>query len=524
VPFESSGGGGGGLRRRRVLLVNCYFDDLRQAIGRTRKIPQAMGPAYLAGGFSRELCDLRVYNEQYSGPLRDERLLGWPDMLVLTGLTSAFDRMRHMAAYARTKNPAVIVVAGGPGVRALPQYSARFFDYACAGDVEEIRDVIADAFGPPYVAEVMAPRLDLAYWLGAFGHAESSRNCNFRCSFCSLTGEGNGYRRYDLGSIRDQIIAGGKRKVLLFIDNNFYGNNRAFFLERLELLKEMRRAGYFQAWAALVTNDFFLKGENLALARESGCEGLFSGVESFDVECLRNFNKVQNTKMPQVEMIKRCLDAGILFLYGLILDVTTRRIADLRGEIEFVLGTPEIPLPSFLSLPIPLLGTPFFYDCLAKGLLLPDTRLRDLDSTTIALRPLDPIDEVAAFVRDIQALRGYKKRVLSHSLGFYRRYRGSLNARQLATAFANVPLLCSYSAATSSLRRFGMRGADRTHISSTEPLDPLYKPAFAVDARYADHFRPTMVTDGEGQLAEALREDLLRGRESPEVAGLGIVD
>ena len=98
--------------RKRVLIVNCYFDDSRQPIRRTTKIPQAVGPIYLAGAFARELCDVRCYTELASGPLEDEELLSWPDVLVLTGLTNSFDRMRHLTAYARTKNPRVIVVAG----------------------------------------------------------------------------------------------------------------------------------------------------------------------------------------------------------------------------------------------------------------------------------------------------------------------------------------------------------------------------------------------------------------------------
>lgn len=107
-------------RLKRVLIVNCYFDDSRQPLRRTTKIPQAMGPVYLAGAFSPARCDVRVYTELYSGPLEDEDLLSWPDMLVLTGLTNSFDRMLHLTAYARTKNSRVIVVAGGPPVRALP--------------------------------------------------------------------------------------------------------------------------------------------------------------------------------------------------------------------------------------------------------------------------------------------------------------------------------------------------------------------------------------------------------------------
>ena len=133
APVRTSGST---LPRRRVLIVNAYFDDSRQPIHRTNKIPQAVGPIYLAGAFSRELCEVRCYTELASGPLEDEQLLAWPDMLVLTSLTNAFDRLLHLTAYARSKNPKVIVVAGGPAVRALPLLSQRFFDYSCLGDIE----------------------------------------------------------------------------------------------------------------------------------------------------------------------------------------------------------------------------------------------------------------------------------------------------------------------------------------------------------------------------------------------------
>src|SRR5258706_14003895 len=111
----------GAPRRKRILIVNCYFDDdRRKAQPLTRKLPKPMGSVYLAGAFAPEFCEVRVYCEMFSGPLEDPNLLGWPDMLVMTGLTTAFDRMLHLTAYARTLNNSVIVVAGGAaGVGAL---------------------------------------------------------------------------------------------------------------------------------------------------------------------------------------------------------------------------------------------------------------------------------------------------------------------------------------------------------------------------------------------------------------------
>ena len=413
-------------------------------------------------------------------------------------------------AYARTLNPHVVVVAGGPAIRALPRYSALFFDYPCSGDIEQLGEVIVDAFGKSYAAEEPVPRFDLAYWIGRVGEVESSRNCNFRCSFCTLTGEQGKYQAYSLESIRRQILAAGKRDFLFFIDNNFYGNDRSFFLRRVELLRALRRSGQFRHWGALVTNDLFLREENLSLARDSGCTALFSGVESFDSGWLKQMNKLQNSRAPQVETIRGCLEAGIVFLYGLMLDVSTRTVEDLRKELEFITGTSEITLPAYLSLPVPYPGTPFFHECVAKELFLPRISIRDLDSTTQVLQPRDSLGEVARFLDDLRTMRGFRRCILRHSLRFAKRYHRILTPEQMLIAFSGTALLSLYSTVTTRHVWSGIfcGAARRTYIGTTEAPDATYTPAFPVASRYERYFRPTMLTDERGGLTEEVAEDL----------------
>jgi hopanoid C-2 methylase len=499
------------LRKKRVLIVNCYFDELRWPICRSKKIPQAMAPAYLAGAFSKELCDVLLYSELASGPLESEALFGWPDMLVLTGLTTAFDRMLHLTAYVRTKNPRAIIVAGGPPIRALPDFSHHFFDYCCMGDVEQMQEVVRDAFGPDYVAEEMVPRFDLSYWVGQIGYVETTRNCNFRCSFCSLTGEGRKYEKYDLDNIRKQILAAGKKRLLVFLDNNFYGNDQNYFHARLNLIRDLWKQGHFKGWTALVTNDFFLESKNLVLARKSGCQGLFCGLESFSMEWLRKYNKTQNTLIQPLDMIRSCHEAGLLFSYGMMLDPFTRSLTELQREVKYLIDTTEIPLPYYLSVPIPLPGTPFFYECVDQNALLPLTKLRDLDSTTIALRPLDPISEVAAFVREIQSPRGYTKHAIRHSVWFLRRYGSELNYHQILIALGNAAFFCAPIHVTAPNYSMLYRIHQRTHISTTELLDNAYTPVIPVGAMYESYFTPTMLTDSNGNLTDDMQELMYRG-------------
>ena len=153
-------------------------------------------------------------------------------------------------------------------------------------------------------------------------YVESSRNCNFRCSFCTLTGQGRGYMKQSLDYLRRQIVAHGPAGAAALVDNQFHGADRQFFLDRLGLLSELRRAGHFRYWRGFATDAFFWQDADIALARESGCISMLVGVESFDEAWLQRVNKTQNNRYPQVALIEKCLDAGILFQYGLVFDPT----------------------------------------------------------------------------------------------------------------------------------------------------------------------------------------------------------
>ena len=492
--------------QKRVLIINVFMDDRRVYLPNSFKVPQTMAPVYLAGAFSRTGCRVRIYNEHRSGPLKDKSLLAWPDMLVLTGVITGFDRMLHMVAYAKTLNPKVITVAGGPAIRALPKYSREFFDYACQGDVEQMQEVIADAWGREWADPEMTPRYDLLPRFHPVDYLETSRNCNFRCGFCSLTAERNEYQKYSLKNMEKQLRAMKPGRHLCFIDNNFYGDDREFFLARVDLLQSFYKRGHFKSWSALVTHDFFLDFENLDRARESGCESLFSGVESFDRAELESYQKRQNLLLPQMAAIHRCLQSGIVFHYGLMFDPSRRSVRELRSEIDLFLSAPGITLPSFISLTIPFLGTPYFEECVRENRLLPRLKLRDLDGFTQTMKPVDPPEAVASLVRDLLSFRRYRRKVLRKAWEVWKTHRGNLSVFQRLQTLVNVFNLCAPHWINSP-GRFPRMPAGRTYISTTEPLDPVYRPMFPVHSRYRDYFKPTLVTDDGGRLTEALLND-----------------
>jgi hypothetical protein len=499
---------------KRILIVNCYFPEMREPIKRRNEVPDALAPVLLAGYFSRQHCEVRLYNEVNSGFIEvfNPELLSWPDMIVMTGLTATFDRLLHLAAYAKSANPAVITVAGGHAVRCLPIYSERFFDYACTGDVEQIREVIREAFGPAYLGAEFAPRYDLAYWIKRLGYAESTRNCNFKCSFCSLTGVGLKYDVQSPDYLESQMDAMGKRLIFFFNDNQLLGDGKASFRSRIERVQKRREAGQFRYWSGFVTDTFFWDEENIRLARETGCLSVFVGVESFDDSMwLKSVNKKQNSRMNQVDLIRRCLEGGIIFQYGLVYDPTIQTLEQMYHQLDLICDHPEIPAPNFIFTAIPFPGTPFFQDRFEKGLILPNTKMRDLEGSTLCLKPIDPIEDVVHFIRNGRNFRGYRRRFLAHQAKFLWHYRHSLGRDHILLSSLTAAAILAPGSFSSPGAIFVRKGK-RSNVSTTERLDAVYTPRLPVAARFESWFQPTRITDAGGEINPLLEADAFATR------------
>jgi radical SAM superfamily enzyme YgiQ (UPF0313 family) len=502
------------MARTRVLIVNCYMPETREPMQLPNEMPMPLAPVHLAGFFSPQRCDIYIHNEVSHGWMEFFRpdLLTWPDVVVFCGLTASFDRFRQLSAYIRSRNPRVITIAGGLAIRSLPRYAPQWFNYTCRGDVDEIVGVIRDALGPEFVNEHPVPRYDLANWLGRWiGYVESSRNCNFRCSFCTLTADGHPWRGHDPEFFMRQLEAMGPRVLLHIADNQFGGPDPESLHERLLVLKKARERGLFQWWAGFVTDSFLWDERNIALARESGCISLLIGVESFDEEWLKRVNKRQNLRVSQTELIRRTMDAGILFMYGLVFDPTERTVADMERELDVIAAEPEVPAPNFIFCATPYPGTPFFRDRYERGLILPRTKVRDLEGSTLNLKALDGEDVAATFLRTGKNLRGKRLKFLRHQAQMHWRYLQALPAHLHGVSALTISSIMAPQGLSNARYLFQQR-IPRTHIGATDRLDACFTPQHHVDAKYAHWFEPTMVTMGDGMVNPLLADDLLDDR------------
>jgi hypothetical protein len=496
------------MKPPKILIVNCYSDNHRHARGNRLFAPQTMVTGVLAGQLHPAKVDVRLWCEFKDGPFLRLEDLKWPDMLVLSGLNTAFDRMRHLCAYARTLNPSICVVGGGPAVRMLPKLSRRYFDHVCVGDAEELVDVVDSVFGGQHRAEVVTPRFDLMNWSGPIGYAESSKNCNFRCSFCSMTAEGRPFTTHDLPYLERQLRPQAHRRGVMMLDQNFFGGSRAGMTQRLDRMRELHQQGVLKGWSALVTADFFKDEGNLKRFKQAGCIGFFTGVESFDAEQIAKYNKKQNLAVPQLEAIHRTLEAGLVFHYGLVFDLFERSVADVRAEIDILLSEPRITLPSFLSLAIPLLGTPLFKMRLNQGALLPRLKLRDMDGRSVMTRTVDPPEVATDFARRMDVGLLPKSKLAVRAASILWNYSFRLTPIALASALADVVAMAFPRLGSAGRDGFRSSRGGRSYYASTEPLGSLYKPSIPIPLQLQGHFEPLHVTDPEGGLAPELINDL----------------
>jgi len=495
-------------KKPKILIVNCYSDNNKVIKGNRYTAPQQMTTITLAGVLHPLKTDIKNHCEFLSGSFDQFKLFEWAEMVVLTGLNTAFDRMKQISAYAKTINPNIITVMGGSVARAIPKLSAQYFDIVATGDVEELIDIVNQSFEGDFAAEVAIPRYDLAKWMFLIRYAESSRNCNFKCNFCSMAAEKNKHFVYDSSTLRNQIRHLGTPPAVMFMDQNFYAGSRKNFLDRIAILKELHDCGKLKTWSGLVTSDFYRKEDNMRLVKEAGCSGFFSGVESFSPEQIASYKKKQNLILPQDKIIMSSLNAGLVFHYGLMLDTTERPLQDLRDELDYVLHNSRITLPSFLSLPIPLLGTPLFHQTIKKNEFLPNVKLRDMDGRSLMCKPLDSIEDATAFVKELEY--GYMKRstLFKRQWQFFWRYRKKLSKIGMGSALTTLESMGYPKRGTNGREDTLFNKNPRTHLASTEKLGNLYQPSIRIDAKYQHHFSPLMVTDEQGQLHPDLEADM----------------
>ncbi len=248
------------------------------------------------------------------------------DLVGITGSTPFSTRMKEISDKFRSQG--VPVVVGGVFPTLCPEESCRFADAVVIGDAEDTWPLLLNdckngklkptyhSSRPPLTGRPFPRRnlLKSSKYILPSGF-QFSRGCVHSCGFCSLRIQyGFKVRLTPIDAVVEDIRSCKKAlfRPLIFWDDNLL-NDKQYAMDLFTAIKPLK-----VKWVGQSTINIADHPEVLGLAAESGCQGLFVGIESFSQNSLIETNKKFNHVEDYREKVKRIHSFGIMVQAGIV--------------------------------------------------------------------------------------------------------------------------------------------------------------------------------------------------------------
>ncbi len=248
------------------------------------------------------------------------------DLVCITAMTHQAKRAYEIATIFKEKG--IKVIMGGMHPSVLPEESIEYCSSVVVGEAEPIfAEVVKDFESEKLKKIYKAPLpegIDLKVPMPSRKILDgkryltkqviqTTRGCPFGCNFCTVTPFfGNKFRQKPIELILKEIdeLEG---KLLVFLDDDLFANQN--YSKKLLIELKTRK----KKWVSQATLRFSEDREFVKLLRESGCLGLFVGIEMAPGNGKINFLK--NEKIKNIEeSLKILQEEGILvegsFVFG----------------------------------------------------------------------------------------------------------------------------------------------------------------------------------------------------------------
>jgi radical SAM superfamily enzyme YgiQ (UPF0313 family) len=340
----------------RLLLINPRFDEsfwsfkwaLEKMLAGKRTMNPPLGLATLAAlcppGWTVEIVDENIE----SLPLAPQA-----DLIGICGMGVQAPRQKELLQYYRSKG--YHVVAGGSYASLCPEFYDGIADTVISGEAEYIwkefcrdfergtaRRLYAET-GTVSMADSPTPRFDLLK-LKKYSVAtmQFSRGCPYRCEFCDIIVMFGRKPRWkspaQIGLELDELRKRDVRDAF-FVDDNFIGN-RAAAKSLLQYLKDYQlRHGYRFIFGTEVSLNVAQDEELLRLLREANFAWVFIGIESPDIDSLKETKKSQNLRNDILDSVRRIYGHGIDVLAGFIIGFDNDTLETFGRQYRFIVDS-----------------------------------------------------------------------------------------------------------------------------------------------------------------------------------------
>ena len=169
--------------------------------------------------------------------------------------------------------------------------------------------------------------------IGEFVNVRTSISCPFSCSFCGFPRHAGKYQTANVDDVEkelNRLEKTGKVKLVNFIDDTFNFPPDRF----KKLLGMMINNNYSFKWHSYFRCQY-ADEETVLMMKESGCQGVFLGLESGSDRILKNMNKATSVKkyLDGIALLKKY---GIVTLGNFVIGFPGETGASVRETTRFI--------------------------------------------------------------------------------------------------------------------------------------------------------------------------------------------
>ena len=320
----------------KILLISPR-QTLAERTPSALQIPQIA--LQLLAGLTDAKHEVRIVEEEFV----DVDMSLSPDLVGLSLMTANAPRGYALADHFRARGAKLVL--GGIHPSVLPEEALEHADSVVVGEAEELwPQVVADveagrpkpiykADRPADLTKVPFPRRDIGRvkrWLNVLP-VMTTRGCPYSCEFCSVSAVyGRKIRNFPVDwVVHDIKRAGGK--VHLILDDNIIA--RPAYAE--ELFKALKPLKIY--WVGQASMSFALREDLMRLAYESGCRGLFFGMETVSEESMRRMKKSFRDLNDVADGIRLIQAAGIRFHASVVFGFDTDDATIFQRTVDFLM-------------------------------------------------------------------------------------------------------------------------------------------------------------------------------------------
>jgi len=328
------------------------------------------------------------------------------DLVGISFMTSNAPRAYYLADEFRKRGKRVVM--GGVHPSILPDEALSHADSVVIGEAEGVWEQVLEDFQrgkPQQKYHKPFPSLEkyvhIRHRRGTrkrlFGVVPvmSTRGCPYNCDFCCVHDVfGRKIRHVPIPNVvRDIQASGGK--TLLFLDDNIIGDPK-YAKELFHAIKPLNIR-----WGGQASISFVKETEMMRLAAESGCKGLFFGLESVSKSQLQAMRKSPKDIEHVEEAIKRVKDFGIHFHASMIFGFDDDTIDVFPETLDF-LNKNRVSSAS-LNVLTPYPGTKTYQNFREEGRLITNN-WQYYDHNTVVFKPrrMSPLELYAGRLWAVQ--------------------------------------------------------------------------------------------------------------------------